>query len=695
MEDIALGPSVTRPQPQDEEMAIIIRDAVKVYDKNNVVFRSLNMTVPKGKIYGLLGPSGCGKTTLLSCIVGRSELDSGEIMVKALKREDIGYMPQDLNLHEHLTISQTFKFYGGMLNMDKEEVAKRNKELSLLLELPSDNRLIETLSGGQQRRVSLGVALLHNPNILILDEPTVGLDPVLSHSIWNHLVSFAEEGKTIIITTHYIEEARQAHTIGMMRGGILLAEDSPEILMTRCNTSTLEEAFLSLSYKQETSSSSQVDDSYKKLSSKKSNTKLKLNDGFFRLNRMNCLLYKNVSLLWHQKSFLVFLFLLPLVQTYFFNLAIGHDPKGLYIAVVNEEIQQRQPGECKPEYYKGCFLDNPQDVIMSCAYVEQMKTKSMNILHYNDVDTALKAVKKNDAWGLLYFPTNYTTSMAVRFINASRTSDLNVELSTVQAWIDLSDQYIGNMVKANVIFGMQEYLGIALNKCNISSKIGNTPISFREPVYGSVNTTFIHYASAAILCLCCYYLPVLLTAGLILTEKKEGIMERMMVSGIKFSEVLLSTVIMQMIIHAMQVVISMYVMYIYFDNPYLGDHFPTVLILLLLGMEGMIFGFLIGALCKDFTFAAYLGAGSNIMMSFTCGLIWPLEGAHYLLKSTGPLLPMTAPVKALLAVTAKGWSFDSEPVYMGLLSIFGWSTIMIITIFIISKLNKDLWILRK
>jgi ABC-type multidrug transport system permease subunit len=273
--------------------------------------------------------------------------------------------------------------------------------------------------------------------------------------------------------------------------------------------------------------------------------------------------------------------------------------------------------------------------------------------------------------------------------------DLDVELSTVQAWIDLSDQNIGNMVKANVIFGMQQYLGEALMKCNVSEKIGNTPISFRKPVYGSVDTTFIHYASAAILCLCCYYLPVLLTAGLILTEKKEGIMERMMVSGIKFSEVMVSTVIIQMMIHAIQTVISMYVMYVHFDNPYLGDHFPTITILLLLGMEGMIFGFLIGAICKDFTFAAYLGTGSNIMMSFTCGLIWPLEGAHYLLRLSGPLFPMTAPVKALLAVTAKGWSFDSEPVYMGLVSIFCWSGLMIIFIFIFSRINKDLWVLRK
>jgi len=173
------------------------------------------MSVPKGKIYGLLGPSGCGKTTLLSSIVGRSELDSGDIMVKAFKREDIGYMPQDLNLHEHLSIIQTYKFYGRMLNMSTQKILERAKELSALLELPSNNRLVETLSGGQQRRVSLGVALLHNPNILILDEPTVGLDPVLSHSIWEHLISFAKEGKTIIITTHYIEEARQAHTVSI------------------------------------------------------------------------------------------------------------------------------------------------------------------------------------------------------------------------------------------------------------------------------------------------------------------------------------------------------------------------------------------------------------------------------------------------------------------------------------------------
>ncbi|XP_050422557.1 ABC transporter G family member 23-like isoform X2 [Adelges cooleyi] len=701
MEEISLdsGANGSRPPPNQsqggEEIAISIKEAVKMYSKN-VILKGLNMTVPKGKIYGLLGPSGCGKTTLLSSIVGRTSLDSGEIILKATKREDIGYMPQDLNLHEHLTILQTFKFYGKMLNMPEQLILERAKDLSLLLELPPDNRLVVELSGGQQRRVSLGVALLHNPNILILDEPTVGLDPVLSSSIWNHLVSFAANGKTIIITTHYIEEARQANLIGLMREGVLLAEESPEMLMARCNANSLEEAFLILSRKQEMSANTEVNDTYNKSYFNRGKaTQTKLNDGFFRMNRMNCLMYKNLTLLWQQKPFLCFLFLLPLVQTYFFNLAIGHDPQGLSIAVVNKEVASKGIAECNPDLYSGCFLDDPNSVTISCAFEDQIKSKTLKITHFDDVRTALAAVRKNYAWGLLYFPVNYTNSMAVRFANATRTSEYHVESSTVQAWIDLSDQYIGNMVKANVLYTTQEFLQGALRRCNVNEKIANIPISFKTPVYGSIHTSFIHYASAAILCLCCYYLPVLLTAGLILTEKKEGMMERMMVSGVKFTEVLVSTVIIQMAIHGLQTLLAMYVMYIHFDNPYLGSHFPTMLLLMLLGMEGMIFGFLIGALCQDFSIAAYIGTGSNIMMAFTCGLVWPLEGAHYLLKTYGPFLPMTAPVRALLAITAKGWWFDTAPVIAGFASIFGWSVVMVAAIFLVSRLNKDIWVMRK
>lgn len=120
-----------------------------------------------------------------------------------------------------------------------------------LLELPSENRFIKNLSGGQQRRVSFAAALLADPELLILDEPTVGVDPVLRQSIWDHLVHLTKDGqKTIIITTHYIEETRQASIIGLMRGGKFLAEESPNKLMEMHRLDTLEEVFLKLSKRQ-------------------------------------------------------------------------------------------------------------------------------------------------------------------------------------------------------------------------------------------------------------------------------------------------------------------------------------------------------------------------------------------------------------------------------------------------------------
>ncbi|XP_050542631.1 ABC transporter G family member 20-like [Daktulosphaira vitifoliae] len=699
MEDIVLDSGtnevISPNQVQGEkEIAIEVKNAVKLYPPN-IILRELNMTVRKGEIYGLLGPSGCGKTTLLNSIVGRCQIDSGEIHMKASKREDVGYMPQDLNLHQFLSILQTFKFYGKMLNMTDDKIIERAKELSILLELPPNDRLVDSLSGGQQRRVSLGVALLHNPKILILDEPTVGLDPVLSASIWQHLISFAQNGKTIIITTHYIEEAKQAHTIGLMREGVILAEDSPDVLMARCNANTLEEAFLILSRKQEMSTNILVEDKNKKyVNEKKIAVQPNLNDGFYRNNRMLCLMYKNLSLLWQQKTFLGFIILLPLIQTYFFNLCIGHDPKGLKIGIINNELALKGFSKCSPELFNGCFLNNPDNLTVSCAFEEHLKKRSLQIEYYHEVDIGTEAVKSNKIWTLLNFPSDYTQALSRRVINGTRTLTIDVEQSTIDVWVDLADLIIGNLMRANVLLGTQDFMHDLLRRCNVNEKVGSIPLRFNKPVYGSMDSSFIHYSSAAVLCLCCFFLPTLLTAGLLLTEKKEGMMERMMVSGIQFSEILVSTAIMQMIIHTIQTLIAMYVMYIYFDNPYLGGHFVTISLLLLIGMEGMIYGFLIGAISKDFILAAYVGTGTNLALVFTCGMVWPLEGAHYFLKTYGPIFPVTAPVRALLAITGKGWSIDAKPVYNGFLSIFCWSTFMIMVICIICKIKKDPWVVR-
>lgn len=125
----------------------------------------------------------------------------------------VGYMPQEIALYGEFTIKETMMYFGWIFGMTTAEIIDRLKFLLDFLDLPSQNRLVKNLSGGQQRRVSFGVALMHDPELLILDEPTVGVDPLLRQSIWNHLVQITKTGqKTVIITTHYIEEARQAHT---------------------------------------------------------------------------------------------------------------------------------------------------------------------------------------------------------------------------------------------------------------------------------------------------------------------------------------------------------------------------------------------------------------------------------------------------------------------------------------------------
>lgn len=170
-----------------------------------------------------MGASGCGKTTLLSCIVGRRRLNAGEIWVlggrpgsrgSGVPGPRIGYMPQELALYGEFTLRETLIYFGWIAGMQTDQVDERIDFLIKLLQLPNSSRFVKSLSGGQQRRMSLAAALVHEPELLILDEPTVGVDPVLRKSIWDHLVEITNTGgRTVIITTHYIEETRQAHMV--------------------------------------------------------------------------------------------------------------------------------------------------------------------------------------------------------------------------------------------------------------------------------------------------------------------------------------------------------------------------------------------------------------------------------------------------------------------------------------------------
>ena len=170
-----------------KKAAVTLDKAVVCYGRN-IILSNLSMRVRQGTVYALLGPSGCGKTTLLSCILGRKYLQSGTITVYGGRPGDrtlglpgqlVGYMPQDICLYLEFTIKETFQYFGRLQKMGSDSLEKRKLLLLEMLDLPEEGRRVSKLSGGQKRRLSFAVALLHNPRLLILDEPTVGVDPLV------------------------------------------------------------------------------------------------------------------------------------------------------------------------------------------------------------------------------------------------------------------------------------------------------------------------------------------------------------------------------------------------------------------------------------------------------------------------------------------------------------------------------------
>jgi ABC-2 type transport system ATP-binding protein len=231
-------------------MLIEVMNVSKSFKKQQIL-KDIHLQIEENEIFGLIGPSGAGKTTLIRLIIGATATDSGSIkvmdyMVPNLKALDIiGYMPQNDALYNDLSGYDNLMFFGGMYNMKKAELKNRAKEVLKLVELDGDSKKkVLNYSGGMKKRLSLAVALLHSPKVLILDEPTVGIDPVLRKKIWDEFYELKKQGKTIIVTTHVMDEAIKCDRLGLIYDGGIIACDTVGALLGRTKNNTIEELFL-------------------------------------------------------------------------------------------------------------------------------------------------------------------------------------------------------------------------------------------------------------------------------------------------------------------------------------------------------------------------------------------------------------------------------------------------------------------
>jgi ABC-2 type transport system ATP-binding protein len=218
---------------------------------NKVVLQDISLQVPKAEIFGLLGPSGSGKTTLVRMIAGIDDPSQGEVYVleqrmpKLEMMSKIGYMAQSDALYNELTALENLEFFASLFGLSGSKRKQRIYEVMELVNLTEHlKKQISSYSGGMKRRLSLAISLLHEPGILILDEPTVGIDPVLRRTIWKELEQLSARGTTILVTTHVMDEADKCHRLGMIRDGKLTAVGTPAELKQATSSTTIEEAFL-------------------------------------------------------------------------------------------------------------------------------------------------------------------------------------------------------------------------------------------------------------------------------------------------------------------------------------------------------------------------------------------------------------------------------------------------------------------
>ncbi|MBE1303421.1 ABC transporter ATP-binding protein [Clostridium botulinum] len=233
------------------EASVVVSDVSKSFGKK-LVLNNVNLNINKGQIYGLIGPSGSGKTTLVKMIVGMETPDKGTI--KVLNKDvpnlellqNIGYMAQSDALYTDLTAQENLEFYASLFKLNKKAMKNRISYVVNMVNLNNDlSKKVSTYSGGMKRRLSLAIALIQNPEILILDEPTVGIDPELRLNIWNELLRLKnEENKTIIVTTHVMDEAKKCDFLALVRDGVILADGTPAELMEYYKANDLDEVFL-------------------------------------------------------------------------------------------------------------------------------------------------------------------------------------------------------------------------------------------------------------------------------------------------------------------------------------------------------------------------------------------------------------------------------------------------------------------
>jgi len=740
-----------------ERLAVEVKRVKLCYGRGKnqkTILANINLTVPEGAIYGLLGPSGCGKTTLLRCVVGRLKPDSGYVRIFGFQPGEpgsqipgpaIGYMPQEIAVYEDFTIEETLIYFGRIFRLSKEKLNERIDFLLAFLDLPHKNRLVQNLSGGQKRRVSLAAALVHSPPLLILDEPTVGVDPLLRQSIWQHLVTLTQtERITVIITTHYIEEARQAHYVGLMRQGRLLAENSPDELLAQYNMETLEEVFLKLCMTDSSQKANQIAAGDLTMNSTIDQKNMEeggiVNPALEMENELN--LNNNVIIKNNNKSQLAnVLSVYSQGQNYSLPVdkstmqSMQNQPSNLRTALNdnhNRRFEKRKGtiGEywhtIMALFWKNltrlrrnipvllfqfalpaiqvilfciCIGADPFNIplavvnqdnqLLSRQFLDNLDPYTVTQYKFDTVDDGKLAVRNGSMWGVLHIPENFTLALIKRMTLGEDVDDAIIEESTIKVYPDLTNQQISYTMERSFKDAFQVFAKKALETYGRNPQLAEFPLAMGEPVYGELKSQgYLEYMSSGVIVSITYIMATGLTALAFILERRDGLFERSLVAGVDTLQVLVAHALTQIIVMVVQIVFVLIFTFLVFEIPSRGPFIWVILLLLLQGCTGMAFGLVVSACCHEENTAVMMILGTFYPNLILSGIIWPLDAMPYWIRWFSYIQPQTLPTETLRHVLSRGWGIMEPGVYGGFIVTMIWMAFFLVSAAIIFRVNK-------
>lgn len=706
-------------------------------------------------------------------------------------------------------------------------------------------------SGGQKRRVSLAAALVHSPPLLILDEPTVGVDPLLRQSIWKHLVTLAQTEKiTVVITTHYIEEARQANVVGLMRHGKLLAEDSPDNLMSQHKMDNLEDVFLKLCISDSSRKAAKLaglgldpssladspdlmrpkfaglstaaaankkgpvlldanglpivaqtgalservvakkkrqfpsifllaDENGKQktdatgvgagqhqlatvnvVAADGSNNKLAIESDSgkaaaaaadeaiinsassselsspagslapnsnnkedplavttktaqetsspsspessdemttttspdFVVNKNNlrsmvpgtkyapkkvtvstwskslmAVIWKNYIRLKRNPPVLIFEFILPAVQVILFCLCIGGDPFDVPLAVVNDEV-----------------IPNA-----SRFFLDAIDKNAIRQVPFTNITLAIESVKRGETWGAIHIPDRYTNALLQRLTNPGDVTNETMADGTIKIYPDLTNLHLALAMENTFREAFIKFVKYQLNIMGYEPEVAELPIRVEKPVYGTMKRNgYLEFMAPGVVISITYVMATGLTALAFILEKRDGLLERSLVSGVTTSQILLAHASVQVIVMTIQISLVLAFTFFVFEIPSNGPFFWVVLLILLQGCTGMGFGLLVSAVCDEENTAVMMLVGTFYTNLILAGIIWPLEAMPRWLRWLSYAQPQTLPTETLRNILSRGWGIGETGVYVGFLVTIGWLVVFLLAAGLCMRYSK-------